>query len=71
MARNNRTDRFGNETALAVIKKKGDFGIAYFEFGNQLFKIDISPARKEGIELWAKITKLRSRRGGGGMMGGY
>ena len=30
MARNNRMDRFGNETALCGIKAKGDFGVAYF-----------------------------------------
>ena len=58
---NTRMDRFGNETALVGVKRKGNFGVGYFQFGNQLFKVDLSDSKKDGVESWLKITKLKGR----------
>jgi len=58
-------DRFGNDQMIIGLKdKKGTgFGKGYFEVKGTLFKVEVSPARKEGVTDWVKITKVdRTKR---------
>lgn len=47
---------------VSLKKNKNGFPVGYVEIGGSLYKIDISPAKKEGVELWAKFTKLPRRQ---------
>jgi hypothetical protein len=55
-----RTDRFGNPyTVVGFKNNKNGFPVAYAELGNQLYKLEVTHAKKEGIELWCRITKVK------------
>lgn len=58
------TDPFGNPYMLVGLKdKKGTgYGKGYVEIAGQLYKIEVSPAQKEGVTDWVKITKMAKRQ---------
>ena len=62
MANFTNTDKFGNAYKIVKLKKnKNGFPTGYVEIGNSLYKLDVSPAKKEGVELWLKLTKLNKK----------
>ncbi|SHL70485.1 hypothetical protein [Flavobacterium saccharophilum] len=63
------TDRFGNPYQLIGCKdKKGSgFSQGYIELGGKLYKIEPSPASKEGVEYWVKVTLVKKRPTAGSM----
>lgn len=61
-------DRFGNEQVVISLKDKKGTGFpkGYFEIGNQLFKVTTSPSKKDGVEEWVTVTKMKKQQGGRG-----
>jgi len=60
--RNSRIDRFGNMTMLIGCKEnKNGYPVGYLEIGNTLYKVEPSPANKDGVLYWVKLTKLNKR----------
>lgn len=57
------TDRFGN--AYQVVgcrdKKGSGFPVGYVELGGKLYKLEPSPANKEGVDMWVKVTAVKKR----------
>jgi len=67
-------DMFGRDQILiglkpAKNKKTGkefdEIGKGYFEVKGILYKLEISPAKKEGRNYWAKITKMPTKSSSG------
>lgn len=58
-----RTDKFGNPYKVVGIKdkKENGFPYGYVEIKGQLYKLDVSPAEKEGTEYWVRMTQLKKR----------
>lgn len=63
MAANVTIDRFGNEYTLVGLKDKRStgYGKGYIEIKGQLYKLEHSPANKEGYTGWVKVTKLKKQ----------
>jgi hypothetical protein len=57
------TDRFGNPYQLIGCKdKKGNgFSQGYIELGGKLYKMEPSPATKDGVEYWIKVTQVKKQ----------
>lgn len=57
------TDRFGN--AYQVIgcrdKKGTGFPYGYVELGGKLYKIEPSESKKDGVDMWVKITAVKKQ----------
>lgn len=53
-------DRFGNEYMLVSCKdtKGTGYGKGYIEIKGQLYKVESSEAKKDGVSHWVKITKI-------------
>ncbi len=64
MAKTVSRDRFGNEFILVGCKdKKGTgYGAGYLEVGGKLFKLEPSPANKDGYSHWIRVTKVEKRK---------
>jgi hypothetical protein len=56
-------DRFGNPYQVIGCKdKKGTgFSKGYVELGGKLYKLEPSPATKEGVEVWIKVTAVKKQ----------
>lgn len=67
--RNTRTrpDRFGQQYAVVGCKDKKDTGfpVGYITIGGKTYKLEPSPANKEGVSMWIRVTKVNSNRSGG------
>jgi len=68
---NNQTqlDRFGNPymiKSVSIKEKKNGYEEArcFVEIGGKTYKIEVSPAKKDGVEYWLKITKQTPRKTG-------
>ncbi|MEA9415918.1 hypothetical protein [Flavobacterium sp. PL02] len=63
------TDRFGNPYQLVGCKDKKGTGFysGYMELGGKLYKIEPSPANKEGVGYWVKVTLVKKRPAHSGM----
>lgn len=63
------TDKFGNPYQLVACKDKKStgYGVGYAELGGKLYKIEPSPAQKEGVTDWVKITLMKKRQQHSGM----
>ncbi|UUF13244.1 MULTISPECIES: hypothetical protein [Flavobacterium] len=61
--KNIRTDRFGNPYQVVGCRdKKGNgFAFGYVELGGKLYKLEPSPANKEGVEMWIKVTAVKKQ----------
>lgn len=56
-------DRFGNPYQLIGCKpNKGGFPVGYIELGGKTYKVEPSPANKEGVLFWVKVTKLDEKK---------
>lgn len=56
------SDRFGNPYQLIGCKpNKNDYPVGYVELGGKLYKIEPSPANKEGVLYWVKITAVKKQ----------
>lgn len=58
-------DRFGNTYTLVkckVDRKNEDFNKGYVKARDgSLIKVEVSPAKKDGVAYWVKLTKLKKR----------
>jgi hypothetical protein len=56
-------DKFGNEvTVIGCKDKKGTgFPKGYFEWKGQLFKVEPSTAKKDGVEVWIRVTAMKKQ----------
>lgn len=62
MANYVRYDKQNRPYKLVGLKKnKNGFPVGYVEMNGNLYKIDVSTSKKEGVELWIKFTKLPKR----------
>ena len=61
MANNFREDKFRQQyTVVGCKDKKGTgFPKGYLKIGGQLYKLEPSPAQKEGVETWIRVTKMK------------
>lgn len=57
------TDRFGNPYQLIGCKdvKGTGFSKGYIELGGKLYKLEPSPASKEGVDFWIKVTQVKAQ----------
>ncbi|WP_281638419.1 hypothetical protein [Flavobacterium marginilacus] len=57
------TDKFGNPYQLIGCKdKKGTgYGVGYIELKGQLYKLEPSPSKKDGVTDWIKVTAIKKR----------
>jgi len=58
-----KNDRFGNPFQVIGCKdKKGNgFSVGYVELKGQLYKLEPSPATKDGVEHWIKVTAVKKQ----------
>lgn len=58
-----KTDRFGNPyQVIGCRDKKGNgFPVGYVELGGKLYKLEPSPAKKDGVEAWIKVTHVKKQ----------
>ena len=62
MAYNN-VDRFGNPYKVVGLKpNKNGFPVGYITIGNTSYKIEISHAKKDGVDMWCKVTKMPTKK---------
>lgn len=56
-------DRFGNPYQVIGCKDKKGTGFpkGYVELGGKLYKLEPSPASKEGVEVWIKVTAVKKQ----------
>lgn len=57
-----KTDKFGNPYQVVGLKDEkndGKFPKGYVELGNNLYKIEVSEAQKDGVVLWCRVTKVK------------
>jgi hypothetical protein len=56
-------DRFGQTFMLCGLKDKEGKGFpkGYCTIGGKDFKFEVTPANKEGVEYWLRITKVKAR----------
>ena len=56
------TDRFGNPYQLISCKgNKNGFPVGYITLGGKLYKIEPSPAQKDGVLFWVKVTAIKKQ----------
>lgn len=62
-----RLDKFGNKYAVIGCKDKKGTGYpkGYFTVKGKTFKLEPSPAEKDGVDMWIRITEVKSNKGGG------
>lgn len=58
-----KNDRFGNPYQVIGCKdKKGSgFSVGYVELKGQLYKLEPSESKKEGVEAWIRVTALKKQ----------
>lgn len=58
------TDKFGNRYKVVGCKdKKGTgFPVGYLEINGKLFKLEPSPANKDGVEVWIRVTEMKKQQ---------
>lgn len=58
-----KTDRFGNPYQVVGCRdKKGTgFPVGYVELKGQLYKLEPSSAKKDGVEAWIKVTAVKKQ----------
>jgi hypothetical protein len=57
-----KSDKFGNPFQVIGLKDEknnGKYPKGYVELGNHLYKIEVSESKKDGVELWCKVTKVK------------
>ena len=57
------TDKFGNAFQVIGCKdpKATGFPKGYVELGGKLYKLEPSVAKKDGVEVWIKVTAVKKR----------
>ena len=57
------TDRFGNPYQLIGCKyvKGTGFPKGYIELGGKLYKLEPSEAKKDGVDVWIKVTQVKKQ----------
>ncbi len=57
-------DKFGNEYQVVGCKDKKETGFpkGFIEIKGQLYKLEPSESKKEGVEVWIKVTKMEKRK---------
>jgi hypothetical protein len=62
-------DRFGNPFQVIGCKDKKGTGFCkgYVELGGKLYKLEPSPAKKDGVEAWIKVTQVKKQPQHSGM----
>ena len=57
------TDKFGNPYQVIGCKDKNGSGFpkGYVELGGKLYKLEPSPAQKDGVETWIRVTQMKKQ----------
>lgn len=56
------TDRFGNPYQLIGCKpNKNGYPVGYVKLKGQLYKLEPSDSKKEGVENWIKVTAIKEQ----------
>jgi len=57
------SDRFGQPYQVVSCKdKKGSgFPKGHVELGGKLYKLEPSPSKKEGVEMWIRVTQVKKQ----------
>lgn len=63
MAQTVRNDKFGNKYIVVGCKDKKDngFPVGYVELGSKLYKLEPSPANKDGVHTWIRVTQVKKK----------
>lgn len=58
-----KNDRFGNPFQVIGCKdvKGTGFPKGYVELGGKLYKLEPSQAKKDGVEVWIKVTAVKKQ----------
>jgi hypothetical protein len=56
-------DRFGNPYQVIGCKDKKGTGFpkGYVELGAKLYKLEPSDAKKDGVDVWIKVTQVKKQ----------
>lgn len=58
-----KNDRFGNPFQVVGCKpNKGGYPVGYAELSGKLYKIEPSESKKDGVDMWVKITQVKKNQ---------